>query len=199
MGEVICGISVSVDGFVAGLNMSEQQPLGDMPDEVLHRWMFEEPEKHPEELNSIAGTAGAFIMGRNMFGPQGPSYDASWKGWWGDNPPYHHPVFVLTHRPRDPIPMEGGTTFYFVTEGIEAALARAQDAAGDKPVAIAGGASVVNQYLAIGAIDDLWLHIAPVTLGHGQRLFEAVPRLQMEPIRVGGSALVTHIRYRILK
>ena len=95
--------------------------------------------------------------------------------------------------------MEGGTTFYFVTEGIEAALARAQDAAGDKPVAIAGGASVVNQYLAIGAIDDLWLHIAPVTLGHGQRLFEAVPRLQMEPIRVGGSALVTHIRYRILK
>lgn len=198
MSTLICGISMSVDGYVAGLNMSEAQPLGDMPDEALHRWMFEEPEKHGEELKSIL-SAGAYIMGRNMYGPAGPSYDADWKGWWGDDPPYHTPVYVLTHRPRDPIPMNGGTTFYFVTEGIDMALALAREAAGEKPVAIAGGASVVNQYLAAGAIDELWLHIAPYTLGHGQRLFEDVPRLQLEPLTVSGTSLVTHIRYRVLK
>jgi len=197
--DVICGVSMSLDGFLAGLNMTEQKPFGDMPDEILHRWMFEEPEKHQPELDFITHTAGAYIMGRNMYGPRGADYDQSWKGWWGDDPPYHSPVFVLTHRPRAPIPMEGGTTFYFVTEGIDAALAQAREAAGDKPVSIAGGASVINQVLAAGALDELWLHIAPYTIGQGQRLFDRIPGLELEPISVGGSALVTHIRYRILK
>lgn len=198
MSKVICGISMSIDGFVAGEGMTEEKPFGDMPDEVLHRWMFEEPEKHRAELDQVPG-AGAQIMGRNMYGPAGESYDKSWKGWWGDNPPFHVPVFVLTHRPRDPIPMEGGTTYYFVTEGIHHALELAQQAAGDKPVAIVGGANTVNQYLAAGLIDELWLHISPLTLGHGARLFENVPSLRMEPLSVGGTELVTHIKYRILK
>ena len=199
MSKVICGVSLSVDGFIAGVNMTEQKPLGEVPDGVLGRWMFEEPEKHEAELRAIRATAGAYIMGRNMYGPAGLAYDETWKGWWGENPPYHAPVFVLTHRKRSPVPMEGGTTFYFVTEGIDAALAQAREAASEKPVAIAGGANVINQYLAAGVIDELWLHIVPCTIGRGQRLFENVPRLRMEPISVGGTALVSHIRYRILK
>jgi dihydrofolate reductase len=199
MSKVICGIAASIDGFVAGPNMTEEKPFGDMPEDILHRWMFEEPEKHQAEMHEISDAAGAYIMGRNMFGPRGESYDRTWKGWWGDDPVYHAPVFVLTHRARVPIPMEGGTTYYFVTEGIHAALEQAREAAGDKPVAIAGGANVVNQYLKARLIDELWLHIAPCTLRKGSRLFEDVPDLQMIPISVGGTELVTHIKYRIVK
>lgn len=199
MANVICGISTTLDGYVAGLNMTEQEPFGDMPDGLLHRWMFDEPERHEAELRALGSTAGAYIMGRNMFGPAGPAYDQTWTGWWGDDPPFHAPVFVLTHRARAPIPMQGGTTFHFVTGGIDAALAQARAAAGDEPVAIAGGASVVNQYLAVGAIDELWLHIAPLTFGHGKRLFEQIPDLRLEPISVGGTELVTHIRYRVVR
>ncbi len=189
---------MSIDGYVAGSNMTEEKPFGDMPTNLLHRWMFEESDKHRAEINHLNATAGAYIMGRNMYGPKGESYDETWRGWWGDNPPYHAPVFVLTHKPRKQIEMQGGTTFTFVTDGIHSALEKAQFAAGEKPVAIAGGANVVNQYLAAGLIDELWLHIAPVTVGSGQRLFEGVPKLRMEVISTGGSELVSHIRYRIL-
>lgn len=201
---------MSVDGFVAGPNMSEKKPFGDLPEGVLrrgiagapegllHRWMFEEPEKHREEIAEIVSVAGAHIMGRNMYGPKGQEYDKTWKGWWGDNPPFHTPVFVLTHTPRKPIEMEGGTTYTFVTDGINSALQSAQKAAGNKPVAIVGGANVVNQYLAAGLIDELWLHIVPATIGKGQRLFENIPNLQMEPISWGGTKLVTHIKYRLI-
>jgi dihydrofolate reductase len=138
MNKVICGISMSVDGFVAGPNMSEQKPFGDLPENVLrrgmsgapegilHRWMFKEPEKHKAELAELNSVAGAYIMGRNMYGPIGQKYDETWKGWWGDNPPFHVPVFVLTHKPRELIEMEGGTTFNFVTDGIKSALEQAQ-------------------------------------------------------------------------
>ena len=199
MNKVICGIAMSIDGFVAGPNLTEQKPFGDIPEDILHCWMFEEPEKHEAELHQLIAVAGAYIMGRNMFGPSGPNYEKVWKGWWGDTPPYHAPVFVLAHRAREPIPMEGGTTFYFVTEGIHVALERAREAAGDKPVAIAGGANVINQYLSARIIDELWLHISPCTIGQGSRLFESVPGLQMEPIQIGGTELVTHIKYRVLK
>lgn len=209
MNKVICGISMSIDGFVAGPNMTLEKPFGDLPEEfvkrglpdspegLLHRWMFEEPEKHTAEIEELTSVAGAYIMGRNMYGPKGEEYDKTWKGWWGDNPPFHVPVFVLTHTKREPIQMEGGTTYTFVTEGIEAALDEAQKVAGDKPVGIAGGADVINQYLAAGLIDELWLHIVPATIGKGQRLFDNVPGLNLEPISYGGTELVTHIKYRI--
>ena len=138
-------------------------------------------------------------MGSNMYGPKDRRESADWKGWWGDNPPYHAPVFVLTEKQRDPIPMEGGTTFFFISDGIEAALSRAKEVAGDRTIAIAGGANTVNQYLAAGLIDELWLHIAPVTIGSGARLFEGVPNLELEPLEISGTKLVTHIRYRVVK
>ncbi|WP_119066340.1 dihydrofolate reductase family protein [Aggregatilinea lenta] len=201
MSKVICGITMSVDGFVAGPNQSEQNPFGDVPDTegLLHSWMFDEPERHAAELAELSSVAGAYIMGRNMYGPAGEKYDHSWKGWWGDDPPFHAPVFVLTHKSRDPILMEGGTTFTFVPDGIRAALKQAEKAAGGKPVAIAGGANVVNQYLAANAIDELWLHIAPGTIGQGARLFDQIPNLRMEPISLSGTSLITHIKYRIIK
>lgn len=209
MNKVICGITMSVDGFIAGPNMSEQKPFGDLPENVLrgmpgapegilHKWMFDEPEKHKEEIANLSSVAGAYIMGRSMYGPKGSKYDNTWKGWWGDNPPFHAPVFVLTHTPRKSIKMEGGTTFIFITDGIKSAMQQAQIAAGEKPVAIAGGANVVNQYLAAGLIDELWLHIVPVTIGKGQKLFDGVPSLNMEPLSWGGTKLVTHIKYHVI-
>ena len=136
-------------------------------------------------------------MGRNMFGPIRGDWDLSWTGWWGPEPPYHAPVFVLTHHARDPVPMAGGTTFTFVTDGIDSALRQAQAAAGERNVAIAGGADTVNQYLAAGAIDELRLHIAPVIIGAGERLFAGVPPLQLEQVSSRGATLVTHITYRV--
>jgi dihydrofolate reductase len=142
---------------------------------------------------------GASVMGRNMFGGHPGPWGAKkpWNGWWGVNPPFHHPVFVLTHHAREPLELEGGTTFTFVTDGIEAALAQARAAAGEAPVAIAGGAATVNQYLAAGAIDELRLHVAPVVLGAGEGLFDGVGDLTLEPLGVGGTDLVTHLNYRL--
>src|ERR671912_191191 len=125
--------------------------------------------------------------------------DLKWKGWWGDFPPYHRPVFVLTHHPRPVLPMSGGTTFTFVTDGIESALAQAREAAGGGDIAIAGGAHTVNQYLAAGLIDELRLHVAPVLLGAGERLFDGVGDLTLEPLGVRGTELVTHLRYRLAR
>jgi dihydrofolate reductase len=197
MSKVTCGVSMSLDGFVAGNNMTLEEPHGDAPAELFHAWQFDEPEKHEAELDALV-SAGAFVMGRNMFGPKDLQSDPTWKGWWGDNPPYHAPVFVLSHTEHEPIPMEGGTTFYFVTDGIESALSRAKAAAGSKNVAISGGANVINQYLAAGLIDELWLHIAPVTVGSGQRLFKDTSGIRLKPLEVRTTDLVTHIRYAIL-
>lgn len=196
MSKVTCGVTMSLDGFVAGNNMTLEQPFGHISPELLMKWMFDEPEKHTAELTSLTD-AGAFIMGSNMFGPKDLRMEDSWKGWWGDNPPYHAPVFVLSHTPRDPIPMEGGTTFTFVTDGIESAMERAKSVAGDKDIAIAGGANVINQYLKAGLIDELWLHIAPVTIGESQRLFLDTPNINLQPLEVRTTDLVTHIKYAI--
>lgn len=197
MGIVKCSIGVSLDGCVAAPNQSFEKPMGDMPENYLHHWMFDEPEKHTKELDDLTN-AGAFVMGKNMFVPQDKADDSNWKGWWGDNPPYHAPVFVLTETPRESIEMEGGTTFTFVTEGIHKALEMAREAAGDRDVSIAGGANTVNQYLDAGLIDELWLHIAPVTVGGGAKLFEDVPNLKLEPIEARTTDLVTHIRYKVV-
>lgn len=199
--KVTCGITMTLDGFAAGTNQSFEMPFGDNFDsDLLDRWMFAEPEKHrhKKEIDAILD-AGAFIMGSNMFGPKDRRDNPEWKGWWGDNPPYHAPVFVLSHKERDPIEMEGGTTFFFVTDGIESALSRAREAAGDRNVKIMGGAKTVNQYLAAGLINELWLHIVPVTIGAGSRLFEGAPRLNLEPLEAGGTGMVTHVRYNVLK
>lgn len=198
MSKVTVDISMSVDGFVAGPNQSLDNPLGEGAEDRLHRWMFEEAEANAAELQGITA-AGAFIMGRNMFTPGRDDWDLEWKGWWGDEPPYHRPVFVLTHHPRPVLPMSGGTTFTFVTDGIESALAQAREAAGGGDIAIAGGAHTVNQYLAAGLIDELRLHVAPVLLGAGERLFDGVGDLTLEPLGVRGTDLVTHLRYRVTR
>ena len=198
MSKVTVDISMSVDGFVAGPNQSLDNPLGEGAEDRLHRWMFEEAEANAAELQGITA-AGAFIMGRNMFTPGRDDWDLEWKGWWGDEPPYHRPVFVLTHHPRPVLPMSGGTTFTFVTDGIESALAQAREAAGGGDIAIAGGAHTVNQYLAAGLLDELRLHVAPVLLGAGERLFDGVGDLTLEPLGVRGTDLVTHLRYRVTR
>lgn len=197
MSKVTCDIGISVDGFVAGPNQSLENPLGEGA-ERLHRWMFEQPDENAAEIKSITD-AGAFIMGRNMFGPIRGEWDEEWKGWWGDDPPYHAPVFVLTHYPRDPVKMRGGTTFNFVTDGIQSAMDRAHKAAGSRNVSVAGGASTVNQYLSAGLIDELRLHVAPMMLGAGERLFEGVRDLNLEMLSVRGNELVTHQSYRIVR
>lgn len=195
-GEVVCDVSVSVDGFTAGPHQSREHPLG-RGGELLHRWQFEAPEENEAELAGIVD-AGAFVMGRNMFGPVRGPWSDLWTGWWGPNPPYHAPVFVLTHHPRQPLAMEGGTTFTFVTEGIRVALDLARRAADGKNVAIAGGALTINQFLAAGLIDELRLHLAPVLLGSGTRLFDGVPAsLAPLPTRNRATALATHLTYRI--
>ena len=179
--KVTC-FSISLDGYGAGPSQNKENPLGVRGTEV-HTWIF--PTKAFRKMSrQDDGTEGidndlveksfenigAWIMGRNMFGPvRGNWTDDEWKGWWGDNPPYHAPVFVLTHEEREPIEMEGGTTFIFVTDGIESALSKAKEAAGDRNVKIMGGANTINQYLAAGLIDELWIHIVPVTVGAGSR------------------------------
>lgn len=177
MTKITCDMAMSVDGFVAGPNQSLAEPFGEGVGNRLHRWMFDEPQANAAAIEAITA-AGAYIMGRNMFGPGRDAWDEQWKGWWGDEPPYHAPVFVLTHHPRVPLTMQGGTTFTFVTHGIESALAQAREAAGDADIAIAGGAQTVNQYLSAGLIAELRLHVVPVVLGAGERLFDgrAQPR-----------------------
>lgn len=201
MGKVTAGVTMSIDGFIAGPNQRFDSPFGDIDENILHRWMFDNADKpeHKAEMLDYLVDAGAFIMGSNMFVPKEKYDDPTWKGWWGDNPPYHAPVYVLTEKPRDPIQLEGGTTFNFVTDGIEAALQLAIEAAGARKVHIAGGANTINQYLAAGVIDEFWLHIAPTTIGGGARLFEGVPNLKLEPAEVSSTKLATHIRYKVLK
>ena len=199
---------MSLDGYVAGPNQTPENPLGD-GGESLHEWMFatsawNESHGRPgrartaddDVVERTTEGVGAYIMGRGMFGGEG-EWDPSWKGWWGDDPPYHVPVFVLTHFAREPLEMEGGTTFHFVTDGIEAALTAAREAAGDADVMVAGGASAVNQYLRAGLLDELWLHIAPMVLGGGSRLLEDVGHPVLEPVEVVASPAVTHVRYRV--
>ena len=197
MTKVTCDISISVDGYAAGLNQSEAEPFGPRVGTRLHRWMFDQPEANAEAIERITA-ARAYIMGRNMFGPVRGDWDPDWKGWWGDDPPYHAPVFVLTHHPREPLEMQGGTTFTFVTDGIESALAQAHEAAGGGDVAVAGGANTINQYLTAGAIDELRLHVVPLVLGEGERLFEGVGEVELEPLDVSGNELVTHLSYRVV-
>lgn len=195
-GRVTCDLAVSLDGFAVGPDQSLKLPLGD-GGERLHRWMFEEPEANAAALAAMKSPR-AFVMGRNMFGPGRGDWDTSSAGWWGDEPPYHAPVFVLTHHPREPLPMQGGTTFTFVTDGIEAALSQARAAAGDGDVAIAGGVDVVRQYLAAGLVDELRLYLSPVLLGAGERLLDGLGGdLAFEPLEVSGNHLVTHLRYRV--
>jgi dihydrofolate reductase len=194
---VTCNLSISADGFIAGPNQDRDNPLGEGGIR-LHEWHF---ELHPDDqavFDEWQNSPGAYVMGRNMFGPGRGEWDLEWTGWWGEEPPYHVPVFVLSHHPREPLEMAGGTTFHFVTDGIEAALEQAKAAAGAKPVEIAGGASTVNAYLQAGAIDELHLHISPMLLGAGERLFDGVsPELKLEPVHVQTSPAVTHIRYRV--
>ncbi|MGW0484796.1 dihydrofolate reductase family protein [Nonomuraea sp. NPDC003214] len=193
MSKVTCDLAISLDGYAAGPNQTLENPFGDGVGDSLHEWMFADPEA--EEVKAIT-TAGAYIMGRNMFSPGRGDWDLDWKGWWGDEPPYHAPVFVLTHHEREPLEMLGGTTFHFVTDGIESALDQARKVAGAADVAIAGGAHTVNQYLAAGLIDELRLHIAPVVIGAGERLFDGVGPMTLEPVKVSGNSMVTHVTYQ---
>ena len=196
MSVVVATMAISLDGVGAGHNQTEERPFGDVPENALHRWMFEAPEENAPEIDAICA-AGAFIMGRNMFGPVRGGWDRDWRGWWGPNPPYHRPVFVLTHHPRASIEMQGGTTFHFVTDGIHAALERAREAAGDLPVHVAGGPSTTNAYLAAGLIDELRLQISPVVLGGGLRLFDGVGRVELETVSIRPVSLTTHVHYRV--
>ena len=211
MGSVSCHISVSLDGFVAGPNQTVKDPLGE-GGERLHDWVFVtdswrrqhgmsggEHSADSKVIDEVVQDVGAYIMGRKMFGGGDGPWDETWKGWWGDNPPYHTPVFVLTHHAREPLPMQGGTTFTFVTDGIESALTQARAAAGDKDVAIAGGASAVNQFLGAGLLDELYLHIVPIVLGAGERLLVNVGNPTLEPIKVIASPAVTHVKYRVAR
>jgi dihydrofolate reductase len=199
MPDVTCDISISLDGYAAGPNQRRDAPFGDGVGEDgkrLHAWMFDRPDENAAEIEGITG-AGAYIMGRNMFGPDRGDWDLDWKGWWGDDPPYHGPVFVLAHRPREPLEMEGGTTFTFVNDGIESALAQAREAAGDGRVAIAGGPTTVNEFLAAGLIDELRLHVVPAIVGAGERLFDTVADVDLELVSQRSNDLVTHLTYRI--
>jgi dihydrofolate reductase len=210
MSNVTCQISISLDGFVAGPNQSLDNPIGE-GGMRLHQWAFatdtwnrqhgsEAGERTADSLvaEEVAQGIGAYIMGRNMFSPGRGAWDLEWRGWWGDDPPYHTPVYVLTHHEREPLQMDGGTTFHFVTDGIASALEQARAAAGDKDVSIAGGASTVRQYLAAGLLDELYLHIAPVVLGAGERLLEGVGDPTLEPVKVVDSPAVTHVKYRVV-
>ena len=198
MSATTCHMSISLDGYVAGLEQSLDQPLG-RGGRKLHRWHLDEPlnDADARARDLLLRPRGAYVMGRNMFGPVRGSWQGDWRGWWGEEPPYHAPVFVLTHFERDPIEMAGGTTFHFVTDGFDAALAQARAAAGDKEIDVAGGASTVRQALQAGAIDELVLDVIPVLLGNGERIFDGVDDPGFEPVEVVHSPHATHVRYRV--
>jgi dihydrofolate reductase len=212
MGKLRFEIAISLDGYVAGPNQSEEHPLGEGGMQ-LHEWVFELAawrERHGREGGVVNASTplieeswsgvGAGIMGRNMFGGGPGPWDADdpWQGWWGEDPPFHMPIFVLTHHEREPLTL-GDTTFTFVTDGIESALDRARAAAGELDVTIGGGAETGRQYIAAGLVDQLQLNVAPVLLGDGARLFEdgAGAGLELEPALVVDAPGVTHLRYRV--
>jgi dihydrofolate reductase len=213
MSKVRAHISVSLDGFVAGPNQSEENPLGE-GGERLHDWVVELKawrEGHGHEggeenastpvVEEEKAYVGAEIMGRGMFGPPdgGPWGDDSWQGWWGEDPPFHMPVFVITHHEREPLTLSD-TTFIFVTDGVESALEQAKEAAAEKDVFIGGGAEIINEYLAAGVVDELELHVAPILLGSGSRLFEGVgPDVKLEQLRAVEAPGVAHLKYRVVK
>ena len=211
MSKVRAHISVSADGYVAGPNQSLENPLGE-GGEDLHEWVIalrawreqhgleggEVNESTPVLEESITNV-GAEIMGRGKFGGGPGPWEDAWRGWWGTDPPFHMPVFVLTHHERAPLTLSD-TTFTFVTDGIEAALERARDAAGGKDVLLGGGASVINQYLASGLLDELELHVVPLVLGGGARLFDGLgPDLRLEQVRAVEAPGVTHLKYRVVR
>ena len=215
MSKLRCHISISADGVVAGPNQSEENPLGE-GGERLHDWVVQlaawrdahgkqggEVNESTRVFEESIENIGAAVMGRNMFGPigGGPWGDGQWTGWWGDNPPYHYPVFVVTHHPRDPVEMEGGTTFHFVTHGIESALEQARQAAGGKDVALWGGGDIIRQYLAAGLLDELELHVVPLLLGDGARVFVDFrdPDVRLEQVRAIEGHGVAHIKYRVVR
>jgi dihydrofolate reductase len=203
-------IAISADGYVAGPNQSEKHPLGE-GGMRLHEWVIKldawrnshgqgagEVNSSNEVVEEAMENVGAVIMGRNMFGGGPGPWDPEWRGWWGEDPPFHVPVLVLTHHEREPLEMDGGTTFYFVGDGIESALAQAREAAGGKDVRLGGGAEAAQQYLAAGLVDELQLNVVPILLGAGERLFENVGAdLTLEQTRVVHTPEVTHIRYRV--
>lgn len=206
--KVLC-FSVSLDGFGAGPGQSLERPLG-AGGETLHRWVFPTRTFQREVMGAADGATGvdddfarrgfenlgAWILGRNMFGPvRGPWLDESWRGWWGTNPPYHVPVFVLTHHARPPLVMEGGTTFHFVTGGADEALARAREAAGGRDVRVGGGVATIRQYLQAGQIDEMHLAFAPVLLGRGESLLAGIdlPALGFRVTEHVATAEATHV------
>lgn len=205
MGKLTADMSMSLDGFITGPDDGLEKPLGE-GGERLHEWVYglkswREPHGHEggetgrdaDVLGEAFGNLGAALMGRRMF-------DAGEEPW-GENPPFHVPVFVVTHNAREELVKEGGTTFTFVTDGLESALAQARAAAGDKDVSVAGGANVVQQYLTAGLLDEIQIHVVPVLLGAGRRLFESTgpERIELEPARVIDSPAVTHLKYRVVK
>ena len=217
MGQLIFDITTSLDGFVAGPSPSPELPLGE-GGEQLHDWATEnrawrerhgleggEDNANSELIAESLARQGALIMGRRMFsggfGPGPWEQDPNPDGWWGDDPPFHNPVFILTHHAREPVEKQGGTTFTFVTEGIEAALEQARAAAGDKDVVVVGGADAIQQYLAAGLIDEFDVHVAPLLLGGGTSLFGdlGASSPQVELTRVIDSPGATHLRYRVVK
>jgi dihydrofolate reductase len=214
MTRLRCDISISLDGFVAGPNQTAENPLGE-GGEGLHDWVVRlaawrqahgleggEVNENAAIIEEARTNVGAGVMGRNMFGPAGGGVwgDEPWTGWWGDDPPYHYPVFVLTHHPRASLELKGGTTFHFVTDGIESALEPARTAAAGKDVMVWGGAETVNQYLAAGLLDELELHLVPVLLGGGARLFDDLgdATVQLEQVRAVEAPGVTHLKYRVV-
>lgn len=205
---IVSGFSLSIDGFGAGPEQSLENPLGKRGGE-LHQWLYGtrtframigQPGGSKGVDEDYAGRAmegfGAFILGRNMFGPiRGDWPDETWKGWWGDSPPYHAPTFVLTHHRRDPIEMEGGTIFHFVTEGIQTALEQAKAAAGAKNVKVGGGVATVRQYLEAGLIDEMHLAVSPVVLGRGEAMFAGIdlPALGFRVTEHAATEFATHV------
>ena len=210
MAKLRLNMTMSLDGYVAGPNQSRDNPLGEGA-MALHEWAFATRSfrmAHGMEGDGEAGlddsyaakwneNVGATIMGRNMFGPIRGPWDEAWTGWWGDNPPFHTPVFVLTHHPRVPVELAGGTTFHFVTDGIEAALEQATAAAGGKDVTLGGGASTAQQYLRAGLVDELEVHVVPMLLGAGSRLFESLDGDLdgYECVGLASSPAVAHFTY----
>ena len=211
MSKVRAHISVSADGYVAGPNQSLENPLGE-GGESLHDWVVALQawrERHGMEGGEVNASSaimeeslanvGAEIMGRGKFGGGPGPWDDAWMGWWGDEPPFHMPVFVVTHHGREPVTL-ADTTFTFVTDGIQSALEQARAAAAGKDVFIGGGASIINQYLAAGVVDELELHLVPLVLGGGARLFDGVGRdLRLEQVRAVEAPGVTHLKYRVVK